>query len=87
MAQRKTRRPKVEPIAPPRADRPVFVQCGKHYIDPTTVKRIRHVESKNLYIVDFKDEPADEIQYPMWLEPNEVTNLIQYLNVVEDAVK
>ncbi len=58
---------------------PTLIKCGKNYIDPTQVSSIREVKNGKLYIVRFKDEPNPE--YPCWIGPEDIENLLSYFNI------
>lgn len=62
-------------------NRPTLIHVGQHLVDPNDVACITRIKGKSLYVVRLKSQP--NMEYPIWVNKNEIGALIQQFNIVE----
>lgn len=60
--------------------KPTLLRVGNHLIDPMDVTCITKIKSKDLYVVRLKSQP--NMEYPIWVNKNEVSAVLAYFNIV-----
>lgn len=63
------------------SNKPILVQVGDSFVDPTDVAAIVRVK-KNLFVIRLKSQPNPE--YPLWVEEKNIGALMSSFRIVED---
>jgi hypothetical protein len=66
----------------PRNNKPVLVAVGNHLIDPNDIACISKVKNGTLYVVKLKSQP--NMEYPVWVKPENIGRLLEHLNIRGD---
>lgn len=62
--------------------KPILIKCGKHFINPTDIRKITEVEkgSKIIYAIDFISAPNPD--WTCWVKAEDIGMLLEHFEVI-----